>query len=83
VRFIPEGKDGSVLSWSIDILTVAGHVVMRCFASLTLKATGVVSSKCSPARLRRKRQDSVSDITQARKMFVTRILEGDGKTPAS
>src|SRR5262249_25846496 len=52
---------------------------MRCAASLLPKATGVVSSSCSPVRLRSGRQNSMSNITQARKALLTRILEGDGK----
>src|SRR5215469_6211192 len=55
---------------------------MRCAASLTLKATGVVSSSRSPtlpAQLRLRQVLAMANITQARKTLVARILEGDGK----
>src|SRR5262249_7939890 len=52
---------------------------MSCAPSLKPKATEVVSSSCSPARLRIGRQNSMANITQASKTLVTRILDGDGK----
>src|SRR5262249_27630488 len=48
----------------------------------TALATGVASSSRSPARpapLRRRQGIGMSDITQARKALVARILEGDGR----
>src|SRR6266851_2724952 len=52
---------------------------MRCATSSTAQATGVASSNRSPVPLRLRNGAAMSDIKQARKAVVARILEGDGK----
>src|SRR5262245_60104319 len=52
---------------------------MRCAASSTPRAIGAACSRRSPRPRRRREGSSMSDITQARKTLVARILEGDGK----
>jgi hypothetical protein len=77
LRFSPKARILRASSSSTGLSTFTGHVVMRCVASLTRKATGVVSSTYSPARLQG--QNNMSNIAHARKALLTRVLDGDGK----
>ena len=79
VRFIAEGKDRTRVELEHRRLDRYGARRDEMRTSSTPKATGVASSKRSPAPLRLRNGATMSDIRQARKALVARILEGDGK----